>query len=221
MREPYLWRTANMSWRTCVVVKQMQSNPRSLHGPNTLNTMNAYWSRQPKMFQNLTLLLFTLQAPSAVWKNRGGMRAICLFNAYVVACESRGIKPRSPKLFGRVAALAFPSVTKKTKRNSQNKFKTVHGCEAKTSNRPSAHDAYQSEKSSTRSTPKCICLLAQVNFMRLCVVQQICMSGYKRKLQCKDWGWYARFYYFHGYPTSSGRFRNFKQTRLQNPPNNL
>ena len=27
MREPYLWRTANMSWRTCVVVKQMQSNP--------------------------------------------------------------------------------------------------------------------------------------------------------------------------------------------------
>ena len=27
MGEPYLWRTANMSWRTCVVVKQMQSNP--------------------------------------------------------------------------------------------------------------------------------------------------------------------------------------------------
>ena len=27
MREPYLWRTANMSWRTCVVVKQIQSNP--------------------------------------------------------------------------------------------------------------------------------------------------------------------------------------------------
>ena len=27
MREPYLWRTANISWRTCVVVKQMQSNP--------------------------------------------------------------------------------------------------------------------------------------------------------------------------------------------------
>ena len=27
MGEPYLWRTANMSPRTCVVVKQMQSNP--------------------------------------------------------------------------------------------------------------------------------------------------------------------------------------------------
>ena len=27
MGEPYLWRTANMSRRTCVVVKQMQSNP--------------------------------------------------------------------------------------------------------------------------------------------------------------------------------------------------
>ena len=27
MGEPYLWRTANMSGRTCVVVKQMQSNP--------------------------------------------------------------------------------------------------------------------------------------------------------------------------------------------------
>ena len=27
MGEPYLWRTANMSWRMCVVVKQMQSNP--------------------------------------------------------------------------------------------------------------------------------------------------------------------------------------------------
>ena len=26
MGEPYLWRTANMSRRTCVVVKQMQSN---------------------------------------------------------------------------------------------------------------------------------------------------------------------------------------------------
>ena len=27
MREPYLWRMVNMSWRTCVVVKQIQSNP--------------------------------------------------------------------------------------------------------------------------------------------------------------------------------------------------
>ena len=27
MREPYLWRMANMSRRTCVVVKQIQSNP--------------------------------------------------------------------------------------------------------------------------------------------------------------------------------------------------
>ena len=27
MGEPYLWRTANMYRRTCVVVKQMQSNP--------------------------------------------------------------------------------------------------------------------------------------------------------------------------------------------------
>ena len=27
MGEPYLWRMANMSRRTCVVVKQMQSNP--------------------------------------------------------------------------------------------------------------------------------------------------------------------------------------------------
>ena len=32
MREPYLWRTANMSWRTCVVVKQMQSNPTWQYG---------------------------------------------------------------------------------------------------------------------------------------------------------------------------------------------
>ena len=30
MGEPYLWRTANMSRRMCVVVKQMQSNP--IHG---------------------------------------------------------------------------------------------------------------------------------------------------------------------------------------------
>ena len=30
MGEPYLWRTANMSRRTCVVVKQMQSNPTSM-----------------------------------------------------------------------------------------------------------------------------------------------------------------------------------------------
>ena len=29
MGEPYLWRTANMSPRTCVVVKQMQSNSNS------------------------------------------------------------------------------------------------------------------------------------------------------------------------------------------------
>ena len=27
MGKTYLWRTANMSRRTCVVVKQMQSNP--------------------------------------------------------------------------------------------------------------------------------------------------------------------------------------------------
>ena len=27
MREPYLWRTTNMFWRMCDVVKQMQSNP--------------------------------------------------------------------------------------------------------------------------------------------------------------------------------------------------
>ena len=27
MGEPHLWRTANMFRRTCVVVKQMQSNP--------------------------------------------------------------------------------------------------------------------------------------------------------------------------------------------------
>ena len=27
MREPYMWRTANISWRMCVVVKQIQSNP--------------------------------------------------------------------------------------------------------------------------------------------------------------------------------------------------
>ena len=27
MREPYLWKKADMSWRTCAVVKQMQSNP--------------------------------------------------------------------------------------------------------------------------------------------------------------------------------------------------
>ena len=31
MGEPHLWRTANMSRRTCVVVKQMQSNPIQLH----------------------------------------------------------------------------------------------------------------------------------------------------------------------------------------------
>ena len=33
MGEPYLWRTANMSRRTCVVVKQMQSksNPITCH----------------------------------------------------------------------------------------------------------------------------------------------------------------------------------------------
>ena len=28
LRKPYLWKTANMSLRTCVVVKQMQSNPK-------------------------------------------------------------------------------------------------------------------------------------------------------------------------------------------------
>ena len=27
MREPYMWRMANISWRMCVVVKQIQSNP--------------------------------------------------------------------------------------------------------------------------------------------------------------------------------------------------
>ena len=30
MGEPYLWRTANMSRRMCVVVKQMQSNPKGV-----------------------------------------------------------------------------------------------------------------------------------------------------------------------------------------------
>ena len=31
LRHIYLCRTANMSWRTCVVVKQIQSNPKSCH----------------------------------------------------------------------------------------------------------------------------------------------------------------------------------------------
>ena len=33
MGEPYLWRTANMSRWTCVVVKQMQSNPKHWRRP--------------------------------------------------------------------------------------------------------------------------------------------------------------------------------------------
>ena len=33
MKEPYLLNTANMSWRACVGVKQMRSNPMSGHSP--------------------------------------------------------------------------------------------------------------------------------------------------------------------------------------------
>ena len=30
MREPYMWRTANISWKMCVVIEQIQSNPIQL-----------------------------------------------------------------------------------------------------------------------------------------------------------------------------------------------
>ena len=46
MGEPYLWRTANMSPRTCVVVKQMQSNPiHYLECVSKIKSMFIYRSR--------------------------------------------------------------------------------------------------------------------------------------------------------------------------------
>ena len=50
MGEPYLWRTANMARRTCVVVKQIQSNPIQFgtellqtHGPSPPRCNNLLW----------------------------------------------------------------------------------------------------------------------------------------------------------------------------------
>ena len=56
MGEPYLWRTANMSRRTCVVVKQMQFNP--IHGltliPAWIGNCIHYnvWHEMPYPFSN-------------------------------------------------------------------------------------------------------------------------------------------------------------------------
>ena len=69
MGEPYLWRTANMSRRTCVVVKQMQSNPNPLVNSYIQKLVQTKWDVSvhgrdlylvkptlgpPKKFQHLT-----------------------------------------------------------------------------------------------------------------------------------------------------------------------
>ena len=54
-RQIYLCRTANMSWRTCVVVKQIQSNQPS----DTALIISAFifgWSRTTKVLSKRTLL---------------------------------------------------------------------------------------------------------------------------------------------------------------------
>ena len=49
MREPYLWRTAYMSWRTCVVVKQMQSiHPSLIYLPLLVNVITLICSLAKK-----------------------------------------------------------------------------------------------------------------------------------------------------------------------------
>ena len=43
MGKTYLWRTANMSRRTCVVVKQMQSNPIQSKNSVASSTKQILW----------------------------------------------------------------------------------------------------------------------------------------------------------------------------------
>ena len=45
MRAPYLWRTANMFWRTRVAVKQMQSNPNQSLAYTQINEVSLEESR--------------------------------------------------------------------------------------------------------------------------------------------------------------------------------
>ena len=63
LRHIYLWRTANMSWRTCVVVKQIQSNPIQSPPswpPKVLLLCRSWGACVPRRSQRLCQLEFWL-----------------------------------------------------------------------------------------------------------------------------------------------------------------